>query len=195
MAGFRAAEAVIVADGQSLNFTPIPYVDNWPMRVSDDLNLVRPVDVWIGGTGWYTLLGTQTQRTRPYAHAALNTIYTLCGGTTDVAAGHAAADIYADMVTTADNARGLGYDHVIATTITPWSGWAGGSAPEIQRLAANALILDDADEAFDSVADFAGTTGLHDPTNGSYYADGLHFTALAAQLAADTISPHLLAVL
>ena len=193
MAGYRAASAVLVADGQSLNLTPTPYVDTWPIRLCSDLGVVRPVDVWVGGMGWTHLLPTQQQRVRPFSDAGLTTVYTLCGGTGDLLAGRTAAQIYADMVTTAINARGWGYDSVIATTITPYTGFTGPQ--ETVRLAANVLIADDADTAFDYKVNLAGTAGINNASDTNYYSDGLHFTSLGAQTAADAIAPSVEAAL
>lgn len=198
MAGFRAAPFVCVFDGQSLNFTPT-LSDNYPIRLMAQLGFPTPVTIWVGGIGWADLAtdgaGYQSLTTRGgnYSDAGLVTSYMMCGGTSDVLAAVPAADIYGYMGDLAAEARSLGYDKVLASTITPFTGFTGPQ--EAIRDAANALILADASTYFDGVADFDGTPGLSDPSNTTYYSDGLHFTAAAAQIAADTMQPVLLGAL
>lgn len=182
MAGLRAADVAVAPDGQSLNLTPGGGI-TWPELFCAALHCPTPIDLEAGGGYNATRLLNKYQKlVQRHAHAARRTIYTLCGGTTDIQGGRTAAQIYADMVTLADNARGWGYRYIIATTITPSNLFSGPQ--ETVRLAANVLILADAEDAFDAVSDFAAAP-LDDHTDTTYYSDGLHFTADGAQAAAD----------
>lgn len=196
---FRAAPYAFVFDGQSLNFVPIggptyPTVVMAGLAVA--LGYESPhVVVAQSGQSWTLLLNGSTPppdaalgwvrpasvRLYPKANMGLTTFLLMCGGTSDVEEGDTGATIYADMVTYADLARAAGFDRIVAQTITPSTTFSAGE--ETARAAANVLILADADDAFDAVADCAADP-LDDPADTLYYSDGTHWTALGASTAA-----------
>lgn len=188
MAGFRAAPIALVPDGQSENGAPVRDVDTWAIRFCTDNGLPRPADVWRPGLAWVDSLASQERRVRPYAHAGLFTIYAMVGGTSDfLFSNRTGAQVYEDMVTLATNARSWGFDSIIATTTLPSTFFS--DPQDAERIEGNGLILADAEDAFDQVIDFANTPGLDDPEDTDFYPDGLHWSALAAQVAADTFAP------
>jgi len=191
MAGFRAAPVVCVFDGQSHNVVPDP-PDNYPTLMCADLGFVTPLVPAVAGAPWL-LLGTAERMARkvtPYAHAGLTTFYIMEGGQGDLDSlfGSATgATTYARMVAMADIAAGAGYSFLIGCTIPPSASLTAGE--ETQRLAYNVLILANGDDTFDAIVDL-DATALGDNTDETYYdPDHIHWNAVGAQLAADTVGP------
>lgn len=183
---FRPVPYAVVFTGQSLNNHPAA-PDNYPTQMMDGFLIdgypVSWANVAIDGASWTQLSGANPQaHLVRQANRGAVTILAMCGGTGDILAGDSGATIYADMVSYADNARVSGYDLVVAQTITPATSFTGGQ--ETARAAANVLILADADQAFNAVADVA-VAPLDDPADTDYYSDGIHPTALGASVLAD----------
>jgi len=197
MAGFRAAPVVCVCDGQSHNVVPSA-PDSYPVRMCADLGFVSPIVPAVAGAPWL-LLGTAERMARkvtPYAHAGLATFYIMEGGQGDLDSLFGAATgatTYARMVAMADTAAGAGYTYLIGCTVPPSTSLTSGE--ETERLAYNALIIANGDDTFDSIVDLANTPGLDDNLDTDYYSDGIHWTNLGAQLAADTIGPAVTALI
>jgi len=186
MAGFRAAPFALIAEGQSLNFSPSSS-DNYPIRVVAGLSSYRfssPINTALANTGWFSLEPTLDDRVTPYVNAGLETFGLLCGGSTDINLSYTAQNIYDKMCDISDTLKAAGINRVVALTIPPSTLITSN---ETKRTDTNALIVADASLAFDGVANVAVISGLDDATNVTYYSDGTHWTATAAQLAADAV--------
>lgn len=83
--------------------------------------------------------------------------------------------------------RAAGWDQIVASTV-PGSTFYDAAA-ETQRLALNDLIR--ASAAFDAVIDLAADPRLDDGADLTYFADGVHFTAEGADVAASIAVPTL----
>ena len=181
-------EAIVVFDGQSLNRVPVP---DFPALVMKDFEGVDAENVAVNGYSWTLLAESAAKRRDPYAKGFA--VLVMVGGTSDVAAGDDGPTIYADMRSYAESAREAGFDRVIAGTLQPA---AGESAEQTAaREAANELILDDPDDAFDEVVDLAGTPGLDDPTGPSYYDPIGHPSPEGAARMAEVMKPAVAAAL
>lgn len=184
----RYLNARVVFDGQSLNAAPL--ANPYPRQLMTTLRSGVPwTNVPISGTSWTTLAKSASQRSYLFGTKAAVNIFIMCGGTSDITDGDTAATIYADMESYADGARTAGFDYVIGTTITPSTSFTGPQ--ETVRVAANVLIMADAGAAFEAQVDFAADTRLDDPTDATYYTDGLHWTTAGAGVAAELMAPAL----
>lgn len=182
----RAVPFAVVFTGQSLNNHPVA-PDNYPTQMMAEFEIdgapVSWANIAIDGASWTQLSGVNPQRFLLLnANRGISTLLAMCGGTADIINGDTGAQVYADMVSYADNARLAGYDLVVAQTITPAVVIIGGD--ETARQDANVLILADGDDAFDGVAD-AAAAPMDDPADTDYYADGIHPTALGASILAE----------
>jgi hypothetical protein len=185
MSYFRPSPLFLMFDGQSLNNTPeIP--DNYPYLLALALGATYENEA-ISAASWGQLRRSIARRTLPFSRAGVVTVYAMCGGTHDIWLGASGAEVYSRMVEVAEAATAAGYTYVIGTTITPSDTFLIDDR-EARRLAANAAILADADNAFSAVVDFADTPGLDDYES-IYYADELHWSADGAALAAATAEP------
>lgn len=95
------------------------------------------------------------------------------------------AEAYAHYVTLADGLRARGASKVIAVTCLPRP-----QISEVNRDAVNALIVADAEGAFDAVCQIhtnatIGLAGTNVPPN--YYADGIHLTSAGADVFAPVL--------
>lgn len=198
---FRTSPYGIVFDGQSLNL--IPGSNTYPMQMMAELEFDGYPLPWAnvarGGASWTELTnGTDLYpaaplRLYPRANIGLQTVLVLCGGTSDIfTEGDTGAEIYADMELYADNARGAGFDFVVAQTITPYNGISAGQ--ETARDDANARILADAGNAFDDTVNLTTDPDMENPLS-SYYVDGTHWTETGAGVAADLTRPVVAALL
>ena len=191
-----AAPYSFVFDGQSQNFFPIG-PDTYPKQLMADLGTIDgyvPPSSMVaeGGASWSMLLAGTTPgvapatiRTHPRAHQALITFLVMCGGTQDVLENDTAATIYADMVAYANAARVAGFEPIVATTVPPSTTFSGPQ--ETQRAAANVLILADASNAFDGVADVT-VAPLNNPADTTYWnVDGIHWNETGCGLVADIV--------
>ncbi|MGQ0831213.1 MAG: hypothetical protein ACT4OV_06000 [Microthrixaceae bacterium] len=174
----------VIFDGQSLNGRPRG-VDSAPSKLMAGRDIPTS-EVWIDGYSWMQLAPTVADRIGTFPTVAQVTIAIGIGGTTDYRFFRTGEQVYADMVSWAVNARAAGVDYVIQTTTTPSSKIVGEA--EDNRRAGNALVLADASHAFDAVVDLAGDPRLSDVSNTAYYLDGTHWTAAAAQVAADLLA-------
>lgn len=188
-AAVHTSKARVVFDGQSLNATPINH--SYPRQLMTVLRSGVPWNnVAIGGTSWSTLDNTALQRTYSHAPLANYAILILCGGTSDILEGDDGATVVADMFNYSNAGRSGGFDYVIGTTITPNLAFTGGQ--ESIRTSANGFILAAVPATFNAVVDFAADSRLSDASNLTYYnADGLHWTAAGADVAASLMAPAL----
>lgn len=194
--GIRIPEFSVNGDGQSLlRFPETPPGQTMPDYLAALLapQGIKVSNVAHSAISYSGLLPDLTSRDGN-AKIARTTLTILVGGFSDVwLENNAGTVVYADMGRYADAKRALGYTYVIGTTITPASDsvWFA-QAQKDKWTDANVLILADANSKFDTVIDLAGTPGLDDPDDLTYYADGLHWTAAGAELAADTVYPIIL---
>lgn len=195
MGGHRACPLNITFAGQSLNNTPTG-ANSYPNQL---LALLQPsivtgsFDAWEGGISWLQFV------TQPGAYAAANaallTIQSQVGGTTDYALGRSGAQVYADESTIAAAARAAGFNYIIGTTTTASVSITGGN--ETARVAGNALLTNSAallanGGQFNAVVDFAGSTSLAtDITNN----DGTHPTVVGAGIMAGLMRTAILTLL
>lgn len=188
---FRAAPYSMVFDGQSLNL--IPGAATYPSQMMDGFEIDGAPPSWSnvaeGGASW-TVLGSggvgvvpAAQRLFPHLHQGLTTFLILCGGTSDVLENDSGAQIYADMETYVNAAKAVNAGLVVvAQTITPCTIFTG---PQNTALAnANTAILADANGVFDATVNVA-LDPLDDAADTTYYADGTHWTAAGAAIAAE----------
>lgn len=176
--------ARVIFEGQSLNVIPLT-PSNMPDLTMQGLSNEYPYwNVAIGGTAWSTLDDTAASR----FHQLLNwgpSVIVLTGGTADVSENDTAETLYSDLLIHANNSRVAGADRVIVTTIPKWTMIT--TDQDNVRIAANTMILNSSD--FDAVVDFANLPELDDPSDTTYYFDGIHWTAAAAQAAANALIP------
>ena len=184
MGKFRASPYLVVFDGQSLNLLPGPLSGGYPATTMASFPGVPYVNVAIGSTSWTDLYTTRVARLHPHANGGLITILCMCGGTSDIVAGDDGGTVYADEVSYGNAARTAGFNYVIATTLTGWTGIS--AANETERDWLNAYLVSDPSDAFDYTVDHAAHTSLDDPpTDTGFYDDiGLHWNAAGAAVAA-----------
>lgn len=172
----------VVFDGQSLNI--VPTTSSYPAQTMANAPGVPWKNVAIGGAAIVQLTRTVADRVDRWPALSAYTIYVLCEGTTEIGLAETGADFYTAIGAYADHARSVGYDYVIATTISPSTIFSGGV--ETERQNANTLLLADASGKFDDVVDV--TTGvMADPNDTTYYVDGTHFTAAGAGVVAGIV--------
>lgn len=180
----RAARVAFILTGQSLNLGLATQIRTAFLNVYG----FRPVTyaAWEIGYGWAALTSTAfMDRVTPHADSALYTVATQVGGTTDYVAGATGAATYANEETCADGYRSRGVNAVIGATTNPSTSITGGD--ETNRVTGNGLVLADAGDAFEAVADLAADPRLDDPTDTTYYADGTHLTSAGAAAVAEVL--------
>lgn len=178
--------------GQSLNL--VPNGNTYPMQLMNgSFPKVPYTNSAIGGAAWNGLVKVRNYMVLPWVAVSGYTVLIMNGGTTDLAVGATGADCYAGMGEFSTWAKANGFDWIIGTTITPSTTFTGPQ--ETQRLAGNTLILADASNYFDSEADLMSDSRLTNPADTTYYADGTHFTATGAGVAASVVQPVLASVL
>lgn len=193
MQAFRPAPLAIILNGQSLAGSIEVALQ---ALCEAEFGTPPPMyDAWGGGIAWVQLATTPyLDYMTPFGGSALTVVVVQMGGTTDYTLGATGAATYANEVICAEGARTRGVDLVIGTTTTPSGGITGGN--ETERLAGNLLVIDDADEAFDAVAQVAEDPDLDDPTNSTFYdPDETHFTTAGEEAAAGVVFETLLTVL
>lgn len=181
MSRLRAAPVFYMSDGNSIATFPNA-ADCYPTQLLASTGWTG-LNKAVPSTPWGQLDDTFPVRCAPYMKAGLVPVYGMVGGIADVQLGASAAVIYTRVKAMATLARAAGGAStlVIASTITPYDLL---SAPlETVRLDANTLLLADADVAFDAVVDLCAAP-MDDPTNTTYYSDGLHPTTVGAGLIA-----------
>lgn len=172
-ANVKAAPLAFTFAGQSL-WTNAPAGEDDPeVQLIDTYHptAVR-YSLCVGGLAWLQLIA-MTREMAQSAKAALATFLMMNGGTTDYVVGRTGAQCYADQVTYAEAWRSAGGGYVIGSTTTPSTEITGGN--ETRRQDGNALVLADASQAFDAVADVASLPILLDPS-GAGYDDGTHLS-------------------
>ncbi len=198
--------------GQSRNFYPLASnsVDAYPTRLMSNYPGIdwRADDIAFSGYSWTNLTPLAARDLhRRLGHAA-NNVIVCCGGEADIfgiAGNDTGAVAFADITAYVDAARTAATGHgtnlyAIGTTLCGSN--TISATRNGRRIDYNDLMVADAAGDFDEVADLDGTA-IGGPASGSevsgiddtYYADGVHWNALGAQLAADTIEPHMDAIL
>jgi hypothetical protein len=178
----------VVFDGDSIaNYPTTPTAgtrrmprENFPHKVMTGLG-VPAANICIDGQSWDAattggLLGPQLNR-------ATTTGLFMVGGHNEVEMLATAADVYAEWVAYADAARAAGADWIVAGTCLPAFNFDG--TEETLRVNSNALLVADADLAFDAVVDLAAVSGL-DNFLSANYLDAVHLSDAGTTLAANT---------
>ncbi|MGQ0832564.1 MAG: hypothetical protein ACT4OV_12895 [Microthrixaceae bacterium] len=177
----------LVFDGQSLNNLPEP-PESFPSLVMAALRTPGR-SVAVSTLSWTNLALTADRRLFPQAALAERTILVMQGGQADLAGEHdSGRELYDQEVAYAEAARSAGFDIIVGTTIPPARLLFSGTA-HTERVIANELLLADPLGAFDAVVDLAGDPRLADPKGPAFAADGVHFSATGARVAADLIGP------
>jgi len=109
------------------------------------------------------------------------------------------------VVATAGTPATITYTGITSTTFTGCNTTSGGgllstggsvvSLIYSRLYDGNALVMADANAAFNYKIDLAGDSRLSDPTNTTYYSDGTHPTIAGSQVMADLIAPALDAII
>ena len=103
--------------------------------------------------------------------------------------------LYADEKAYADNARAAGFDYVIGTTTTPAKGFSADQ--ELSRLAANALVVGNADGEFNYTINFdvdlSPELSLDDPFDLVVCSDTLHYVRTSELVKGLEVLPELVA--
>lgn len=107
-------------------------------------------------------------------------------GTNEIDASETAANVYANLVAYATDAKAEGFRVVVATVID--RGW--GSAPkDLVKDQVNSMIRASGRGVFDAVADLAAMKEFSDSANTTYFnVDGIHLSETGAKVAAGEIA-------
>jgi hypothetical protein len=184
-------------DGQSLNIWPLAVgaADSYPEQLMRTLGKRSWWVIAVGGKSWTVLTSGDAEvapaTTRYRARTGPQPIIAvLNGGQSDVlptgwGENQTGASAYADLIAYCNLIRSLGVDYIIVETLSPSTVWG---SQEAQRLAYNSLVMA-GNPAYNAVVDIANVVGLTNASNTAVYFDGLHWTALGAQRAADAVRP------
>lgn len=97
-----------------------------------------------------------------------------------------------------DARRAAGAEYIVGITLTPGIDQIDTSfwyeAPELAEMAEGnaAMLADPASFGYDQVIDVASIPQLQDPTNTTYFYDGIHYTNATTDLIANKIGAELL---
>lgn len=179
--------------GQSMNILPGPPKDV-PTMVTVQCGYSGTQNISVGGYGWLDL-AADADHMADLAACARNVsglvdILVMNGGQGDILLdGMDGAESYAEAVSYATAARALGYDSIVGVTMPDFAASEIiTAAMRTARTESNALLLADASDAFDVVADCGAA--LDDATDTAYFAaaDPLHLTQLGGSVMASVIA-------
>jgi hypothetical protein len=141
----------------------------------------------LSGTTFAQRAGSVAARTDQHVKNSEYRILCDFSGQSDLLASMSAEDLLAVAEANATARRAAGFDQIITTTVPSMtSAWNWTSPMETQRLAYNHLLKQS--NKFDSVADIASLPQLQDPSNTTYFSDGLHMTPAGADISAQLIA-------
>lgn len=164
---------MLVFDGQSLNGVPGPRA-SYPSKLLARLDpQPERVDVWTKGRSWADLDTDAPTRLHPLAADGRQTILLMCGGQSDLLGGADGAELLDLELGYAAAARNAGFGHIVVFTVVPSTAYSIHA--DDARRAHNQMLLEHRGGVFDRVIDLAGMDGLSDPSNRTYYMDGLHW--------------------
>lgn len=182
--GYRPATKLIV-DGHSFAYTPA-WATAFPNKLLALLpSLYRMDVVALSATTYSQRATTAAARFDSRIPITDKCVMIDCGGFVDI--WQSGGNLSASAALTAmesywDNRKTAGVDHIIACTITPTTNAWLDSDGETQRGTLNTSIK--ASSHIDAYADIAGLAHAADPSNATYYYDGLHPTeTLASEFA------------
>jgi hypothetical protein len=200
-APFRLPAPVrIVFAGQSHNqWPPFGYGDDlgpYPNRLMRFFPNLPWHNAAHGGHGWAELALTFDDDVVPQARHrdGCTDVLIMSGGQSDIYEDDkTGAETYALAVAYAQAARGAGFQYVLVTTM-PAFGPGGSIDPTPDMLQAridhNTLMMADAGNDWDGVADWHSHPALADATNTTYFEnDFVHFKPAAADVAAFIVEP------
>ena len=207
VSGIRNSAPVrVVFDGQSHNSWPpaelppgTPWADGigpYPNRLMRYMVGVPWYNAALGGHGWGSLTADASTRLHPQARNrdGCTDVLIMSGGQGDIYQDDCTgAQVYARAVAYAQAARGAGFQYVLVTTM-PAFGPGGSIDPTPDMLQAridhNTLMMADAGNDWDGVADWHSHPALADATNTTYFEnDFVHFKPAAADVAAFIVEP------
>lgn len=176
----RAAVEHLVFDGQSFCHVPLPTL---PQIVTALLKPHSWAVVGISSTTYATRTATAASRTDRHVVNGSRQVLVDIGGQSDLLGGLTAAQILSAAESYADGRRTAGFDLIVGCTVPPIQQTTGvwgtyTAAMETQRVAYNPLLK--ASSHFDAVADIAAIVQLADPSDTTYFSDGLHPTLAGA---------------
>jgi hypothetical protein len=186
---------LLVFDGQSLNGVPGPGA-SYPHKLLARLD-PKPerADVWTNGRSWADLETDAGARLSPLVIDGRPTVLLMCGGQSDLLDGVDGHELLDLEMGYAAGARDAGVDSVVIFTIVPSTAYS--ASVERARRVHNRLLLDHPGGTFDGVVDVAGIASLADPSDRTYYMDGLHWrgpaTTLVSEAALVVVQPILAA--
>lgn len=181
----------VAFDGDSMaNYPVTPTVgtrrmprENYPHKIMTGLG-IPAANVCIDGASWATRTTTAATSLFPQFSKATTAGLFMMGGHNEVEFLATAQDVYDEWVTYADNARAAGADWIVALTCLPAFNFDG--TEETLRVDSNALIMADADTAFDVKIDIAAVPGL-DNFLSANYLDAVHLDEPGTDLLAETV--------
>lgn len=183
MGNYRSLQNVVGFDGQSQNFYggyPTTIMASFPLPNNQSQFLA------VGGSSWTVLAADATTRVDKYAKCAEHSILIMTGTFSDIASeGDTGTIAFNDQVAYAEARLAAGWQTIINTTLLKATPITGDE--EAARQLNNTLVLAEAGPsgAWQAVADLAAITDGQDPTNTTFFVDGVHWqTALASQGAA-----------
>lgn len=191
----RTPLVAVVFDGQSFNLLPGPLNGGYPVTL---MNTYFPTIAWsnvsIGAMSWTKLSATATHRCYVHGNDGLTTVLIMNGGTNDITSeADSGATLYADQGAYATAAKAAGFDLIICLTLTKANSMSG--TEDTNRLNNNTLVIADASNYFDGVVQVAEDSRMSDPTDTTYFSDGVHWTAAGCAVVAGLTQPVLSALL
>lgn len=185
--------SAITFDGQSLNLAPfggLPFTTR-AMGTAPMAAIGWRVPAIQSTTYDQRAVGASS-RVDQFVRESRHPILVDTAGTAEIDAGLTAAQTLQEMKDYIGARRAAGFVYVVGLTVP--AATLFDAAKTTQRLAYNALLTSGSAAGFyDAVVDIASIPELADPTNTTYFSDGIHFTAVAAQLVADLVAPALAA--
>ncbi len=118
-----------------------------------------------------------------YDAASLNAA-SILGGANDILIGTSAALMQSAVASLCGKAHATGFKTIVGT-VTPSTSFTAGQ--EVIRLAFNAYVRANWQSFADALVDFARIPELLNPSNATYYVDGLHPTPTGAAFFADLV--------
>lgn len=150
------------------------------MLIWDRLSSMPFHVIAIGGTTYATRVTTVEDRSYATFKNSQRPVLVDFGGESDIIAGLTAAQVLAAMESYHDNARTRGAVYTLCATVPPATvpTWYTTNQNDVIRPALNTLIR--ASTHWDKVIDIDALANSANPSNATYYYDGIHPTATLA---------------
>src|SRR5690606_17387894 len=139
------------------------------------------------GTTYAQRTTNAATRVDPFVSNAARNVLIDIAGQSDLLNSLTAEQLLVAAESYAADRRAAGFDRIVVTTVPSMTdAWGWDANMEEQRVAYNDLLLNST--AFDAVADIASIPELADPSDTTYFSDGLHPTPAGADLMAPVIA-------